>query len=311
MPFILNFSPLSNSPPPAQALWGNAQFQRVKYVSSQPDMAYTNRLDVFINLPARASDAWIWEQEADGSVTPVAELTNQYNESPDQIFIQQYLLLTTNQVHQLILGNWYASVDFGDSNYWAKIDPQYANALGPWPFPYVYGVHDFLENESTAISINNHDAPVIFDTSRTIDPYYLPIIQCVWTAQAPGSPVIVTFTNLVATNVFNVGYYSGFVQLNDGLAEINYAIQFGFVVITAGQAVDWISSNLPPNIPQRNRQAMLNALSKAADCFNQGRNAAGCAQLRIYQRLVVTSHLDSTLTATMLVPPQKIIDAFK
>lgn len=304
MDFTITFSALSNSPPPSSVMVGNARYFRY-FPTPFPPFVITNRFELIFGSPVPAEDAWILEEQGDGSFMLVTNL-NQVG-GPDVYYLGQAWNLTTNQIYSLITSNWYVEVDFGDSNYLANIAP--LGGQGPFiGYPVIYGVHSLWG--VYPISPNNRNAKVIFDGSNCSDEFYLPI-QCVWTAQAAGSSGAFTVTNLMTTNTFSLGTHTVTLQLSDGVLTPP-PIDVNFQVITAGQAVDWLIGALPVNgIPSKNRQVMVKILSTAAAQFKRGRMAQGCADLETYKRFVKASHLDSYITTQLLQPVQDIINAFK
>jgi hypothetical protein len=301
MPFFISFLPLSGSPTNSE-IWGLANYYRVEqpppYLPNYP--TYTNRLEVFINLPAPPKGAWVLEQEEDGSFITVMELTN-------------YLTLTTNQIHSLIEGNWYAEVDFGESNYLGNLAPQYYAVNGPkvvMNFPPVIG--DRVANGYTLISPNNHNAKFVFDGSHCEDPFYLPM-QFFWTGWAgyvdAGTPVF-TGKGMLETNVFELGPYLIRLQVNDSIVN-GQPFYFYLSVITASEAVNLLISDIQNSVLTTNqRRIVIRVLSKAAVQFDKGHMAQGCSELEVYKILVKTLHFDSPLTHNLTQPAQDIISAF-
>jgi len=312
MPFFISFSPLSGSPPNSE-MWGLANYYRVKLPPPVPNLpTYTNQLEVFIRLPALPEDAWIEEKETDGSLAPVAEVTNLI-EDVYGFYFQQLLTLTTNQIHSLIEGNWYAEVDFGESNYLGNLAPQYGFANGPTAvmiFPPPQGMN--IAGGYTVISPNNRTARFVFDGSHCTDPFYLPM-QYFWTGWAgylmQGAPVF-TNTGILATNVFALGPYVICLEVNDSIAN-GKPLYFTLQVITAGQAVNSIISDIQSSTMPKNKMRLLtDVLSTAAGLFNHGQMARGCFELEVYKKLVSASHFNSAMTFYLSQPAQDILDAF-
>ena len=255
------------------------------------------------------------EQEADGSFTPVAELTHQINEGAEYIYFQQGLTLTTNQIHHLIAGDFYAVVDFGDSSYWGRLAPQYAFANGPTAkmiLPPPSEMHTWLGY--TVISTNNRTAKFILDSSNCTDPFYLPM-QFSWVGyagwNANPSAVVFTATNAVLTRVFELGVQAISLQADDMIAT-GKPFYFSVNVVTAGQAVNFYLPILKSvSMPARQRRVLTEVLTCAAKSFDQGKMVAGCTLLEVYILLVKTSHFDSGLTASLLRPMQDVVDAFQ
>jgi hypothetical protein len=302
--FGVNFSGSTNWPPEWDNFSGNGRYFRYSLSGSGFPLIITNRFDFEIVSPAMAQDAWLLEKEEDGSFTTITNLN--LTGGPDVYYFGQAWNLTTNQIHSLVTGNWYAQVDYADSNYVGNLTPR--GWQGPFiGFPVAYGLHSLWGYY--AISENNRTAKVIFDGSHCQDEFYLPI-QCVWSAQAAGSRIPFTITNLMTTNTFNVGYHTGTLQLSDGVVGSS-PIDIWFEVITAGQAVEKLIQAPPVNaISSGNRQVLVRILSAAVPEFNRGQMTQGCAQLETYERIVERMHLDSLTTTQLLQPAQEIINTF-
>lgn len=311
MPFTISFSALSNSPPTPGGLSGLAAYYRTTkpFLPGMP--SFTNLLEVFIGLPATPVSAWVLEQQADGSFTPVVELTDPYHNG----YFDQNVLLTTNQIYSMIAGNLYAEVDFDDGSYLGNFAPQYAFVPGPtvkmiFPTP----IGDNIPSGYTAISPNNHTARVVLDGSHCTDPFYLPI-QFSWIAYAgyfwDPSQIVFTGTNMMATNVYKLGFYNISLQVADVIAT-NRPYGFSLRVITAGQAVNtFIPLMRETTMPPAQRLALTEVLSGAASLFNQGQMAQGCAALEVYKQLVKAGHFDDRAAYVLQRPMQDVLDAFK
>jgi hypothetical protein len=91
-----------------------------------------------------------------------------------------------------------------------------------------------------------------------------------------------------------------------------FPFYFNVNVITAGQAVDSVISDLQASIIPNNKKLVLNnLLSDAAALFDRGRMAQGCSRLETYERLVKASHLSDVEASHLLRPVQDIINALK
>jgi hypothetical protein len=316
MEFFINFSALSNSPPPPSGLSGEADYYQVTPLVYPGLPTYTNQVEVFIGLPEPAEDAWLLEMEEDGSFTPVAELTDPYNNGN----YDQFVTLTTNQIHSLVEGKFYAEVDFGDSNYLGNLAPQYAFANGPTAkviFPAPIGQNTPIGY--IAISPNNRTAKFVLDGSHCTDPFYLPM-QLSWTGYAgyydgsgyggDTSAIVFTSTNTMVTNVFKLGYSTIFLQARDAVS-VSWPYYFSLQVVTAGQAVNtFIPQMRSATMPDNTKQALTSILSNAASLFNQRRMFEGCVELAVYEQMVKASHFNSLEESFLLQPVQNIIDAF-
>jgi hypothetical protein len=303
---FVNFIAISNSPPPPQGLSGQALYDRIL-----PGMStYTNLLEVHVGFPTTPKDGWILEMEADGSFTPVTELSDPYNFG----YFYKWVTLTTNQIHSMIAGSLYVEVDFGESNYLGNLTPQYAFAKGPTAkviIPTPLGPN--TANGYTAISPNNHTAKLVFDGSHCTDPYYLPM-QYSWVGYAgyyslDPSVIIFTATNVMATNVFSLGYYNISLQARDVVAAGD-PFYINLQVITAGKAVDlFIPLLQAESLSDNTKQVMTKVLSNAASLFNHGLMEPGCAELEFYEQMVKAAQLNSRETTYLLRPMQDVIDA--
>ncbi len=74
--FFINFSAISNTTPAAANFFLDAGYYRIKRPFIPGIPTYTNRLEIYIPLPSTARGGWVMEMAADGSLTPVAELTD-------------------------------------------------------------------------------------------------------------------------------------------------------------------------------------------------------------------------------------------
>jgi hypothetical protein len=301
--FGVNFSGTTNWPPESDDFWGNGRYFRVSS-SPYPPYAITNWFQFSIVLPAEAQEGWLLQKEADGSFTTITNLI--LSGDSGAYYLSQTWDLTTNQIHQLVAGNWYAEVDFGNSNSIGNLAPQ--GWQGPFVgFPDAYGAHSLWNYY--AISPNNRTAEVVFDGSHCQDEFYLPI-QCVWSAQTAGSSKPLTITNLMTTNIFGLGYQTGTLQMSDGVVSAS-PVEVYFQVITAGQAVDMAIAALPiSGVSPNQRKVMAGILLTAAVEFKRGRMAQGCCQLAAFERFVAASHLSGDITAQLLRPAQDILAVF-
>ena len=310
MGFFINFSAVSNSPPPASGLSGLAGYYHIKKPFHPGIPTYTNQLEVFIGLPEMAESGWIFEKEEDGSFTPVAELTNQY---PG--YFNQNVMLTTNQIYRMISGDLYAEVNFGDSNYLGQLTPQYNFAKGPTAkmvFPTPIGEN--IASGYTAISPNNRTVKFVFDGSHCTDPFYLPI-QYSWVGYTgyswDPSAIVFTDTNIMTTNDFKIGYYHISLQVGDVIAT-NQPYGFSLTVMTAGQAVNsFIPLMQSAPMTDKKKRALSNLLKYAAILFDGGHMAMGRTELEVYKKIVIASNFNSRLEYVLLRPMQDVIDALK
>ena len=314
----ISFASVSNSPPPSLALWGQVNYARQTQPIFPGMHIYTNELDLLIGLPVKAVDGWLWEREANGSFTRVAELTNQviigsyYPDYSEAALLQQSVTLTTNQIQSLITGNLYAEINFGESNYWGNLDPQYRSVNGPTAtmhFPPARGQNTAIGY--TVIAPNNRTIAFVCDGSYCTDPFYLPI-QYHWTAYDFANQSVPVFTGdgVLATNSFKIGTYAINLELSDAIAT-NSWYYFYLVVITPGQAVDSIISDVQSaGWPNAKKKAFLNMLFDAERLFNIGAMGMGCDRLKAYMQLVKAAHFDRAETSYLLQEVQNIIDAF-
>jgi hypothetical protein len=255
-------------------------------------------------LPAEAQAGWLLQYEADGSFTTITNLILSGDSSG--YYLSQTWDLTTNQIHQLVAGNWYAEVDFGNSNCIGDLTPR--GWQGPFVgFPDAYGAHSLWNYY--AISPNNRTAEVVFDGSHCQDEFYLPI-QCVWTAQAAGTAKPLVITNLLTTNTFGLGFQTGTLQMSDGVVSAS-PVDVYFQVITAGQAVDMAIAALPINgVSLNQRNVLVRILLTAAAEFKRGQMTQGCCQLAAFEQFVAAAHLSKDITAQLLRPAQDILGVF-
>jgi len=304
--FYINLSALSNSLPSNPELWGQANYCRTTkpFLPGMP--TYTNRFEIYIELPETAKDIRILEKEDDGTFATVAALSDTYDSS---------VLLTTNEVYSMIAGNLYAEIEFNDSTYLGNFEPDYHFVNGPTakinlPTP----IGENIARSHTAISPNNKTAKIVLDGSHCTDPFYLPM-QFSWAFYAGDNldpaAILFTATNVTTTNVFKLGTYLIVMQASDFLATSKPASTY-LTVITAGQAV----SSLIPQMqsipmPEHKKRALTEILSNAAILFNYGAMSLGRAELRKFERIVKASHFDSRYEYFLLRSMQDVIDAFK
>ncbi len=311
MPFYISFSALSNSPPNSE-LGGSAGYFRVKLPFLPGMPTYTNRLEVGFSSPAPPEDAWILEKQEDGSFLPVTEVTNLFGDASNGYYLDQPLALSIDQVQSLIAGNWYAEVDFGSSNYLGNLAPQPAFGTGPtaavkFPPPIPYSPSSY-----TAIALDNRTARVVFDGSPSTDPFYLPM-QYSWTGWAgyftSGDPVF-TGTQILTTNVFEVGTYIISLQVSDSMAD-GHPHYFSLQVATPCQAMNPLISVVQRmSLPKMLKKVLLDVLSASAADFDRGNMNKGLMGLQLYERLVKASHFSAEMTFFLTSPAQPIIDAF-
>ena len=314
MPFNIQFTPLGDSPPAASGLLGYASYYRFKASLFSGLPAYTNDLEIQILLPTAPLATWIYEKQANGLFTPVVEVTNLIDDGGGLFSLNPLFTLTTNQIHSLVAGNWFVGVDFGASNYLGNIAPQYDFATGPkamMVFPPL--ANGFISDTYQLIAPDNRKIKMVLDGSHCQDPFYLPM-EYTWQGWAGytmnGTPVF-TATNMMATNVFAVGFYTIQLQANDVIHN-GQPFYFYVVVQTAEQAVKGIIANLKKSAMPANKQAlMIGVLTKAARAFKQGRMDFGVNTLKDFERLVKNLRFDSRSTAYFLKVAQDIIDALK
>jgi hypothetical protein len=301
----INFTPLSNSPPDS-VMWGEADYYQVlRPPLPWMTLFYTNLLDVYLSLPTTPKDVWLLLQEKNGTFKPITEVTN---------VDDQFITLTTNQIHSLVEGSWYVDVDFGDSNYLGHLAPQYLFAIGPtveMDFPPVLD-EEGLEHTYIVISPNNHNATFAFNGSHCTDPFYLPMKYdwTCWTGYfAQGNPIFTARGELTA-HVFNLGAYVITLQASDSITS-SYPYYFYVNVITASQAINTLITEINGSVLTDNqKRGLVYVLSNAAVQFDDGHMAQGCAELGTYERLVEAMHLNSTVVPYLTQPAQDILNAF-
>jgi hypothetical protein len=145
-PLDIIFSAIS-SPPGTNQPSGGASFFQVGW---NPDTSspVPNQLIVSINLGMNpATDGWILQMESDGSLSPILEFTNEFggpvlipgspagtssgiegtfpgNNPPAGSYIySQSWQLTSDQMQNLLAGEWYAEVDYGSDEYISNLTP--------------------------------------------------------------------------------------------------------------------------------------------------------------------------------------------
>jgi len=311
MYFWMDFSPLPGSPDNA-SLSGSAGYYRVKSFPIPGAPTFTNRLEFGMSMSSPPLESWILEKQPDGSFDPVVEVTNLVEDSGYFYLRPAPLTLTTNQIHSLIAGNWYAAVDFGESNYLGQLVPEYDFANGPtakvMPPP---GFDSSFSYK--VLSTNNRDTRIVFDASPSTDPFYLPM-QFTWTCwdglRFDGTPAF-TSSGVLMTNVFKVGNYGISLQASDSISA-GQPYYFTLEVTTADQEISSILAILQQMpLPALKKRVMANALSKAIIKFDRGYTAQGCADLRLFKNLLKASKLTPETLDYYSNWTQFIIDAFQ
>ncbi len=315
MGFLMTFSGASNSAA-AFGLSGQANYFRLvpapPYIPHFP--TYTNRFDAFIASPVQPEAVWILEKTGDGSLALVGAATNIYPSEYYGFVIQQSFTLTTNQVHSLLQGNWYAEVDYGDSNFVANIEPNYESARGPKAaiaFPPVFG-NVIIQDSISVVSPNNRNIKYVLDGSHCADPFYLPI-QCSWQGwpmDSFGDNLYFTNSGVLATNTFDIGSYIISLQASDVIAS-GEPFYFQLYVRTAGQVVRSMIGILQgAAVPAHQKKILNTVLAISATQFDQGHMAQGCAALELFKRLRGEFHLNKGVDYYSY-EAQFVIDAVK
>jgi len=313
MYFWMDFSPLPGSPDNA-SLSGSAGYYQVKSFPIPGAPRFTNWLEFGISMSSPPLESWILEKQPDGSFNPVVQVTNLIEDAGTFYLRPAPLTLTTNQVHSLIAGNWYAAVDFGPSNYLGQLVPAYDFANGPTAKVVLPPDYDMVITPSVykAISPNNRDAGVVFDASPSMDPFYLPM-QFAWTGWDGlvfDAPLVFTNSGVLVTNVFKTGEYLIRLEVSDSIAT-SYPYYFILEVTTAGQEINSMLAGLQQmSLPAPQRRALVDSLSKAAIRFNRGYITQGCAELRVFKNLLRAFKLTPIALSYFSNKTQFILDAF-
>lgn len=302
----LQFSAISNSPAPSNSFSGYAGYYNKDICLSGKDSATNDVLYVNIQSPGVAVDGWILRQEDDGSFTPITELTNQnfilFNFS-------QFIILTTNQVLDLISNRLYAELDFADSNYLANITPDFSKANDPALPIFIPAEYFYFDRSGTVyvIAPNNQTAKVVFNGSGAFSRFYLPL-EFVWGWSDTLSNYATFATTAKATNNFTLGQHFISVSVTDGIATNGEGV-FQLQIITPGTAVNGLKMAIQQskfNAVQKNQ--LTGSLSVAAMAFNRGNMSLGVQALHAFQGNLLSLKLPTTDSLFFARASQAIID---
>lgn len=303
--FNLSFSPLSNSPPAPDSLAGYANYFNHRDWISRPPTT-NDAVVVYVQLPAWAQ-GWIMTLQDDASLTPVVELTNEFQDAFTNIWFNQAIPLTTNQIQDLISGRWYIEVDFGDSNYISNLTPDFSTAGGPRLAVGFFPQYNFFRFFWGAIATNNHAATIVFNGSLSTDPFYIPL-QFLWGRSDDNSNYVAFAATPMATNSFPLGLHYVSVQATDGITT-NGINGIAFEVITPADAVVALrSAVLQSNLRLFQRNYLSDTLSAAASAFDRGNMALGVKYLQSFQNQIRLFRIPTTTSTSFLRASQTIID---
>lgn len=300
---------------PELVFWGGADYYREKHLfHSFPDKTLTNYLSFWMRFPAQPASVWMVERQADDSFVPIFQVTNIINDPDYGYLTWQEFKLTTNQIHSLIVSNWYTTVDFGDSNFLINIEPDYLFAKGPIPkvvLPPVPGMH--ITPYYKVISLNNSNAVVVFDGLPSTDPYYLPIefTWVGWEGSDGESYTFFTNSEMRFTRTIDVGFHWVVLNVSDEIA-VGHSYYFNLEVVTPAQDVnDMISELQNSSIPAEQMRLYNRILSLAAIQFNQGHMNRGRNYLSLFQKTLKHGSMNATGIAYFSSRAQFIMDAFQ
>ncbi len=157
------------------------------------------------------------------------------------------------------------------------------------------------------ISLNNADATVYFDGSRSSDVENDPL-RFFWFEDSSTSPFV---TGVVATSVLPVGSHVIVLIVSDGMDTGTNRIVVE--VVTAGQAVEKLIDIVNDSaVSHKDTHPLIVTLNAASASFNRGNPMAGLNQLATFQSKVLArvSPDDPALAQALSQAAQKIIDAF-
>lgn len=315
MPFLINFSPLSDSTPD-DSLSGGAWYNRFELVTGDSGwVALTNRLEVSVNISSPPIESWIVEKQAGGSLVPIVQLTNLIANPDGSYYFYQSLLLTTNQVYSLLATNWYVAVDFGDSNYLGSLTPDYFLANGPAVSIESPGLGKLLGPKYiyTVIATNNHNVRMVFEATDVVDPFYLPM-QYEWKGYNNSvywqNDLVFTAAGIRAANVFNLGRYSIRLQVRDAIlaGPPTYAT---LNIVKPGQIISDMQSWIQwATIPKAQKRILAATLSIATMGFERGYPNLGCVELELFRKQLKAFKVSAEDTDVFSDRAQFIVNAF-
>lgn len=339
----IQFIPLPGSHGTNQPAGNATYFQQLPPNNLLPQTPNANALSISISLGTnQASDGWIYEQKADGSLLPIMELTNEmatgipfFSSDPsvpispanptgafpgnapppsgDDYSYWEYLHLTDDQVQSLAAGNWYVEVDYGDDQYLGNLTPSY---MGP-PRPAITASPTNVFSTGLPVwpagslasgvvitPAANKPATVRLDGSGSTDPFYLPL-QFSWTdgTQLLGEAVTIT-------NRFQPGTHQISLEANDGYNTGSG--QFVLEVISPEDAVNELSGWVQVSyVDRRTILVLTKLLSRAQNSFAHGDARSGEALLADFQRRVRVEMMrtDSAMADWLIEGAQEVIGA--
>lgn len=329
--FGISFSPVSDPPGTNQPFGFAGYIQNGwDYVNFLPA---TNVFIVSINLGENpATDGWILQKEDDGSFTPIMELTNEFYDvssfpsSSDSVgtfpdtnsvgenYYSQGFQLTIDQVQNLIAGKWYAEVDYDGDQYLGNLvlitnsmsSPTAAINVSPATI-FSTGIGSFPGIVASALVIapnNTTPATVIFDGSKSTDPFYLPL-QSSW---QEGNVVFASTST--TTNKWITGSHQILLKTTDGFNS--GAANFTLIVVTPSVAVNKLIL-MTDNVSSKKKNLFTPLLLQAKSAFDRNNANLGVKQLKIFQNQVrVQLSPTSPLEANDLIKAaQDIIEAVR
>jgi len=267
-----------------------------------PQPFATNQLSVVIHAgPNPPTDGWLLVEQNE-SLVPVVELTNlvYIPDAGSYIFTRtgwvfqitnpahydftQTCILSVDQVHQMLDGDWYAGVEFGDDQYLGNLTPDLSTMA--WP-AIEYGVRQatiFFGSlppwEETVVIApdNSKPATVTIDASFSTNAFYLPM-TFLWTMDGA-----ISAETPISTNKLAIGDHQFSIEVNDGYNT--NTVTANIIVIPPETAVDDLISSIHQLDGQLNPKianSELQSLEKAKAAMIQHKMAKAVDSLRLFQ----------------------------
>jgi hypothetical protein len=323
--FNIDFSPLPDSPGTNQPSGGASYIQ--SGLNFDTFSTGSNFFDISISLGTnQATDGWILQMEEDGSFSPVMELTNEFVNAFDGIssggigtfpgnnptgsnYYYQGFQITDDQVQNLMAGNWYVEVDYGDDKYIGNLTTISApQATITIPSATVFRAEiGVFPNVSTSVVIapdNNQPAIIKLDGSQSTDPFYIPL-RFSWQVYDNNFSA----TTSAITNSLRLGDHAISLKVNDGYKSNDAYLVLE--VITPGMAAGRLNSMVKQlNLNRIKSFQFALILSQAENAFNRKNTALAVSQLKMFQNQVRLQIMrtDSATASWLIEAAQEIID---
>ena len=320
----ISFSLLPGSPGTNQPS-GQAYYKQAASTSSE-----SNYFEVTIDLGTnQASDGWILEQESDGSLQPVMELTNETSQLtflPPVYPFQfpggplalrygylQTAQLTVDQIHNLAEGKWYAEVDYSDDQYLGNLTP--ANIAPPSPMVIISPssvfpsppANLFPGGNATAAVISpgdNRPALVTLNGANSSDVFYLPL-GFLWSEGL--KPIAGTATTTLS---LKPGNYAFTLEVSDSY-NTNSTMAMVEVLSPVDALEELMSATAQAGLNRETTRRLLSTLQEAQMPLKRGDNISSNRKLATFQQEVnsYASQMNSLTASFLYGGAQDIIEA--